>query len=78
MPWQKIAQTHTDLPVSAFSPTDDEESDTARWVYCPDRTGLLYSRHSRPNFLILRVVENRARALRSNLQPLHPRPGSRS
>jgi hypothetical protein len=26
--------------------TDDQESDPARSVYCPDRTGLLYSRRS--------------------------------
>jgi hypothetical protein len=76
--------THTDGPPGKFPDptcplaTDDQESDTGRSVYCPALSRLLYSAHSSPNFLILRVVENRARVLRSNLQPLHPRPGSRS
>jgi hypothetical protein len=55
---------------------DDQESDTARSVYCPDRSGLLYSGHSSLNSTILRVIENRARVLGSNLQPLHPHAGS--
>ena len=35
------------------APVDDQEVDTARLVYCPDRSGLLYSGHSSPTFVIL-------------------------
>ncbi len=62
--------------IQSYTFTDDQESETARSVYCPGRNGLLYSRRSTPTSPF-GVVENRARALRSNLYPLHGRAGSR-
>jgi hypothetical protein len=59
-----------------YTSTDDQESETARSVYCPGRNGLLYSRRSTPASPF-GVDEDRARVFRSNPYPLHGRAGLR-